>query len=131
MKITNKSGKIIAIGELSLLPGDTQNLPKDFEGNPVIQFFANTGKVELIEEVEAQAPAAPPAPPVPPVTPPADPKTTPPSGAESEVEKVIAGIKEMKRAELDALAAELGIEVVAEDTVPTLKEKLIAFYQQQ
>lgn len=37
----------------------------------------------------------------------------------------------MKRSELDALAAQVGVEVAPDDTVPTLKEKLTAYYQAQ
>lgn len=119
MNITNKTGKIIAIGELVLLPGDTEILPKDFVENPVIKFFAETGRVELFEnEAEAEAPA----PHVP---------AEEQSHQADDVEQMIAAVKEMRRAELDALAEELGIAIEEGDTVPTLKEKLIAYYQRQ
>lgn len=116
MKITNKSGKLIGIGELTLLPGETETLPKDYEKNPVIQFFADTGRVELADD-DAGKPAVQTPPPPPPLSP------------EDELKKVISGIKEMKREELDSLAKELGVEIEEKDTVPTLREKLIAFYQ--
>ena len=125
MKITNIGGKAIGIGGLSLLPGETAPLPKDFETNPVILFFEERGFVKLEKADE-------------PLTPPDE------NGGQGEQkepfgqkrdgltkEEVIAAIKDMKRGELDALAVQVGIEVAQDDTVPSLKEKLTAYYQAQ
>lgn len=122
MKITNIGGKAIAIGGLSLLPGSTAPLPKDFETNPVILFFEQRGLVKLERATEPQP----------------DPEEKgeqkEPSGEKRDgltKEEVIAAIKDMKRSDLDALAAQVGIEVAPDDTVPSLKEKLTAYYQAQ
>lgn len=113
MKITNIGGKAIAIGSLSLLPGDTADLPKEFENNSVIQFFEDRGFVRLYSEPQ----------------PAEEPKQDKRDGLTKE--EVIEAIKNMKRGELDALAAQAGVEVTPDDTVPTLKEKLTAYYRAQ
>lgn len=58
MKITNTSGKIIGIGTLTLLPGATELLPKEFEENPVILGFAEKKLVKLAGSVDLEAKAA-------------------------------------------------------------------------
>ena len=121
MKISNIGGKAIGIGGLSLLPGETATLPKGFEENPVIKFFEAKGFVKL----EATTPAKV-------ETPPAENKSDDDqNGKELTKEEVIAAIEKMKRGDLDALAAQVGIEVTPEDTVPTLRDKLTAYYQAQ
>lgn len=47
MKIRNKSGKIIGIGALALLPEQETDLPAGFESNPVILEFQEKDLVEL------------------------------------------------------------------------------------
>lgn len=121
MKITNIGGKAIGIGGLSLLPGETAPLPKDFETNPVILFFEERGFVKLEEASEPQSPEEN-----------GDQKE--PAGEKRDgltKEEVIDAIKDMKRSELDALANQVGVEIAADDTVPSLKEKLTAYYQAQ
>lgn len=125
MKITNIGGKAIGIDGLSLLPGETAPLPKDFETNPVILFFEERGFVKLEKVVEPQP----------------SPDENGDQGEQKEPsgqkldgltkEEVIAAIKDMKRGELDTLASQVGIEVTSEDTVPSLKEKLTVYYQAQ
>ena len=59
MKVTNNSVKIINIGELSLLPGETDSVPKEFIGNPVLNFLKEHGDISLFdEEAAAKAKAA-------------------------------------------------------------------------
>ena len=114
MKITNIGEKAIAIGSLSLLPGDTADLPREFENNSVIRFFAKRGFVRLYSEPQP------------------DKDKEPLENRESLTkEEIIEDIKGMKRGELDALAAQIGVEVMPDDTVPTLREKLIAYYHQE
>ena len=113
MKITNIGEKAIAIGSLSLLPGDTADLPREFENNSVIRFFEERGFVRLYSEPQ----------------PAEDHKPEKREGLTKE--EVIEAIKSMKRSELDALAVQVGVEVMPDDTVPTLREKLIAYYHQE
>lgn len=45
--ITNKSGKIIHLGSMMLLPGESGELPKVYENNPVVSFLEGRGAVEV------------------------------------------------------------------------------------
>lgn len=45
--ITNKSGKIIHLGSMMLLPGESGELPKAYENNPVVSFLEGRGAVEV------------------------------------------------------------------------------------
>lgn len=56
MRIKNIGGKIIRMGTLTLLPGETRVLPKDFENNPVIEHFADMGLVEFEKNTEQLKP---------------------------------------------------------------------------
>ena len=45
--ITNKSGKIIHLGSMMLLPGESGELPKAYENNPVVSFLEGRGAVAV------------------------------------------------------------------------------------
>lgn len=49
MKVKNTSGKIINFGSLTLLPGEIDTLPKEFENNPVLDAYVETDTVVLIK----------------------------------------------------------------------------------
>lgn len=60
--ITNKGTKIISIGTVLLLPGETRPLPIEYEKSETLDFFRERGVVEISEEVagkfaEPEAPA--------------------------------------------------------------------------
>lgn len=60
--ITNKGTKIISIGTVLLLPGETKPLPAEYEKSETLDFFRERGVVEISEEVagefaEPEAPA--------------------------------------------------------------------------
>lgn len=61
MEITNVGNKAIAFGNLTLLPGETDMLPKEFEGNPVVEFLWAKNMIILdgvsASEAEAKAKA--------------------------------------------------------------------------
>lgn len=119
MNITNNGKKIINVGALALLPGQTAPLPEEYEGNPVIAFFIGRGTLTADQPFQAAAT---------PATLSDDAEAT--ARAEEERQEAIKGIKKMNRAELDAACAKAGIEVVEGDTIPTLQEKLIAALQE-
>lgn len=66
--ITNKSGKIIHLGSMMLLPGESGELPKAYENNPIVSFLESRGAVarkdtEVDEKVTpSEAPAENPSP---------------------------------------------------------------------
>lgn len=52
--ITNKGNKILHVGSLMLLPEESHELPKEYENNPVLGFFAKRGTVCITEDVPPQ-----------------------------------------------------------------------------
>lgn len=62
--ITNKGTKIISIGTVLLLPGETKPLPVEYEKSEILDFFQERGVIEISEEVaeesaEPETPAEP------------------------------------------------------------------------
>lgn len=124
MNITNRGKKIINIGTLALLPGQTAPLPKEYEGNPVVGFFISRGTLTADQPFQSAAAQAP-------LNDDAEAAVRAEAAAKArEREDAIKAIKKMNRGELDAACAEAGIEVETGDTIPTLQEKLIAHIQE-
>lgn len=125
MNITNRGKKIINIGSLALLPGNTAPLPKEYEGNPVIGFFVKRGTLVCDQPFQSNAAQTP-------LNDDAEAAVRAEAEAAKakEIEEATRSIKKMNRAELDAACAEAGIEVEEGDTVPTLQQKLIAKLQE-
>lgn len=125
MNITNRGKKIINIGSLALLPGNTAPLPKEYEGNPVIGFFVKRGTLVCDQPFQSNAAQAP-------LNDDAEAAVRAEAEAAKakEIEEATRSIKKMNRAELDAACAEAGIQVEEGDTVPTLQQKLIAKLQE-
>lgn len=64
MKIENtSSGKIIGIGEVSVLPGETKDIPEAYETSPILEVYRKkgfakiTGKPKAIQKAEEKAAA--------------------------------------------------------------------------
>ena len=55
--ITNKGNKILHVGSLMLLPEESHELPKEYENNPVLDFFAKRGTICITEDVPPQEPS--------------------------------------------------------------------------
>lgn len=127
MKIINKSRKIIGINGEPLLPGADLELPEGMETHPVISYYLQKGIVVDSQNVSAEE------------------KT-----GISELEKArieeeaiakykaeqekaaktkeaeIKAVKTMKKDDLLTKAVGMGLEVTDDDTVDTLKEKIVA-----
>ena len=125
MNITNRGKKIINIGSLALLPGNTAPLPKEYEGNPVIGFFIKRGTLVCDQPFQSNAAQTP-------LNDDAEAAVRAEAEAAKakEIEEATRSIQKMNRAELDAACAEAGIQVEEGDTVPTLQQKLIAKLQE-
>ena len=123
MNITNRGKKIINIGSLALLPGNTAPLPKEYEGNPVIGFFIKRGTLVCDQPFQSNAAQTP-------LNDDAEAAVRAEAAKAKEIEEATRSIKKMNRAELDAACAEAGIQVEEGDTVPTLQQKLIAKLQE-
>lgn len=52
--ITNKGTKIISVGTVLLLPGETKPLPAEYEKSETLDFFQERGVVEISEEAEEE-----------------------------------------------------------------------------
>lgn len=74
--ITNKGTKIISIGTVLLLPGETKPLPVEYEKSETLDFFQERGVVEISEEAEEET---------------AEPEETTKSETESEEDKPKGG----------------------------------------
>ena len=64
MKIENtSSGKIIGIGEVSVLPGETKEIPEAYETSPILEVYRKqgfakiTGKPKAVQKAEEKAAA--------------------------------------------------------------------------
>lgn len=127
MKIINKSRKIIGINGEPLLPGADLELPEGMETHPVISYYLQKGIVVDSQNVSAE-------------------EKTGISDLEKarieeeaiakykeEQEKAaktkeaeIKAVKTMKKDDLLTKAVGMGLEVTDDDTVDTLKEKIVA-----
>lgn len=127
MKIINKSRKIIGINGEPLLPGADLELPEGMETHPVISYYLekgivvdsqnvsaeeNTGisdldRARIEEEAIAKYKAEQ-------------------ENAAKAKEAEIKAVKTMKKDDLLTKAVGMGLEVTDDDTVDTLKKKIVA-----
>lgn len=104
MKIKNESGKILGIGlGLTVLPGETMELPKEYVGNPILEKYDGKGLITLVEEIK-----------------PAEQGT----GNEKE-EKTI--LEKMSIGELQAYALEKGVDIGKACTTEGIVKKIEEF----
>lgn len=47
IKMTNISEKVIGVGEATVLPGETKEVPRAFETSPILEVYKNMGLVSL------------------------------------------------------------------------------------
>lgn len=47
IKITNTSVKVIGIGNVTVLPGETKEVPVDFQTSPILDVYKNMGLVSI------------------------------------------------------------------------------------
>lgn len=55
MKIENIGGKIIGIGEVTVLPGETKDIPKAYETSPILEVYKNLGMAKVTGKPTAPA----------------------------------------------------------------------------
>lgn len=104
IKMTNLSEKIIGVGEVTVLPGETKEVPRAFETSPILEVYKNMGLVSLSGKSTAATKAA------------AE-KKAEEDKAKAEAEAKAAaekkakldGLKDASDEEVAALAQELGI----------------------
>lgn len=57
IKMTNLSEKVIGVGEVTVLPGETKEVPTAFETSPILEVYKNMGLVSLSGKPTAAAKA--------------------------------------------------------------------------
>lgn len=57
IKMTNLSEKVIGVGEVTVLPGETKEVPRAFETSPILEVYKNMGLVSLSGKPTAAAKA--------------------------------------------------------------------------
>lgn len=127
MKIINKSRKIIGINGEPLLPGADLELPEGMETHPVISYYLQKGIVADSQNVSAEEKTG--------ISDLEKARIEEESIAKykAEQEKAaktkeaeIKAVKTMKKDDLLTKAVGMGLEVTDDDTVDTLKEKIVA-----
>lgn len=58
IKMTNLSEKVIGVGEATVLPGETKEVPHAFETSPILEVYKNMGLVSLSGKPTAVTKAA-------------------------------------------------------------------------
>jgi hypothetical protein len=58
IKMTNLSEKVIGVGEATVLPGETKEVPRAFETSPILEVYKNMGLVSLSGKPTAATKAA-------------------------------------------------------------------------
>ena len=58
IKMTNLSEKVIGVGEVTVLPGETKEVPIAFETSPILEVYRNMGLVSLSGKSTAATKAA-------------------------------------------------------------------------
>lgn len=121
MKIENiSSGKIIGIGNESVLPGETKEVPKEYENSPILEIYKRNGFAKIISngtqksetDVKKEAAAKKVA---------ADKKAT--EEAEALRQGRLVSLEGISEEELGKLANELGINLAAcKDQTDVLKK---------
>ncbi len=105
MKMTNTSEKVIGVGTMPVLPGQTVEVPSDYEGNPTLEAYKKMGLITLSGKAVAKAEAK------------VEEKSEETSEteddaaakAEAEKQAKIAALKDASDEEVAAMAKELGI----------------------
>lgn len=119
MKIENISeGKIIGIGEVTVLPGETKDIPEAYEASPILEVYKKngfakiTGKPKAVEKSEAEKAAAE-----------AAAKKKAAEEAEALRKARLASLKGISEEDLGKLANDLGINLAeCKDQADILKK---------
>lgn len=120
MKVKNISSKIIGIGEVTILPGETKEIPSNYEGNPTLDVYKTMKMVEIsgkkapgksAEEIEAEKKAA-----------------EEKAAAEAEALRLarLESLKDISEEDLAKLANELGINPAECNNQTDVKKKVTA-----
>ena len=127
MKIENISdGKIIGIGDVTVLPGETKDIPEAYETSPVLEVYKRngfakiTGRPKSVEKSEAEKAAAE-----------ADAAKKAAQDAEALRQARLAALEGISEEDLGKMANELGINPAeCKDQADVLKKVKAALKKQ-
>lgn len=102
MKIKNIGGKIIGIGEVTVLPGETKDIPVAYENSPALDVYKNMKMAEITGKPAKQAKTA----------------------AEKEAEKAEAEKKAAEEAEALRQSRLASLEGISEEDLGKLANEL-------
>ena len=127
MKIENISdGKIIGIGDVTVLPGETKDIPEAYETSPILEVYKRngftkiTGKPKSVEKSEAEKAAAE-----------ADAAKKVAQDAEALRQARLAALEGISEEDLGKMANELGINPAeCKDQADVLKKVKAALKKQ-
>ncbi len=117
IKMTNLSEKVIGVGEVTVLPGETKEVPLAFETSPILKVYKNMGLVSLSGKSTAATKAS------------AEKKAEEDKAkAEAEAEKKVKldSLKDASDEDVAALAQELGINPAECKDLADVRKKLKA-----
>ena len=113
MKVMNIGGKVVSIGNVIILPGETKPVADSYAGNAAVNCLVEHKNIRLIQDEEKEPPASQGQP-----------------GEDKPGEEGDGGVKKplsrMNKAELVEECRKLNIEGSEEDTKDTLAEKIRA-----
>ena len=102
IQICNTSqGKIIGIGDVTVLPGETKDIPEEYETSPILEVYKLTGMARIIGEPSKKAKTAEEV---------AEEKESKKKRSEEEAEK----LRQARLASLDGISGE-GLAKLAEE----------------
>lgn len=58
LKVENLSTRPIGIGEVNVLPGETQAVPTEYEHNPILEIYKKLGFIKVSGKAETKEPTA-------------------------------------------------------------------------
>lgn len=124
MKVQNIGGKIVSIGDVVILPGESKPVPDSYADNAALACLVEHKNIRLIREEQTE-PALDQSESV--DDPPADdPPAEEPPAKEGDGEVDKKPLSRMNKAELVEECRKLGIEVSPDDTNSALVEKIKA-----
>lgn len=120
MKIRNISeGKIIGVGEVTVLPGETKEIPAAYETSPILEVYKKLGLAEIIGKVNKAA-----------VKERADKEAEEKAAAQAAAEELrkerLANIQTMGDDEVAAIAQEYGINPASCKDLADVRKKVKA-----
>lgn len=119
MKVQNIGGKIVSIGDVVILPGESKPVPDSYADNAALACLVEHKNIRLIREEQTE-PALGQSESV------DDPPAEEPPAKEGDGEVDKKPLSRMNKAELVEECRKLGIEVSPDDTNPALVEKINA-----